>query len=250
MRSSLTSFQGCLTHFVRTAPSAANAIDEDRQEEGRGLAGARLGASHEVPLGLHDWDGVLLDGRRLLVSRLGDILQEDIAKIGLLEGFDLLRRILPRNFGANFVKSIKIDSRSNSRLEEFLLLHFLGNVDLRSGAIIPRNGPRFVLIRAIRRDVSLLLANPASLSLGAVLAGVPLLLAVEALHGTPWVIGAALRIGVDVGVAILGGAAAAAPGIGSGGVVSPRIVVRHLRACFDIRFLAGTNEESRFPPFL
>ena len=80
---------------------------KDRQEEGRGLAGARLGAPHEVPLGLHDWDGVLLDGRRLLVSRLGDILQEDIAKIGLLEGFDLLWRILARNFGANFVKSAR-----------------------------------------------------------------------------------------------------------------------------------------------
>ena len=72
---------------------------------------------------------------------------------------------------------------------------------------------------------------PASLGLGAVLARVPLLLAVEALHGTPWVVGAPLRIGVDVGVAILCGAAAAAPGIGSGGVVSPRIVVRHLRVC-------------------
>ena len=43
------------------------------------------------------------------------------------------------------------------------------------------------------------------------------------------VVASALRIGVDVGVAILGGAAAAAPGIGSGGVISPRIVIRHLR---------------------
>ena len=80
---------------------------EDRQEEGCGLAGARLGAPHEVPLGLHDGDGVLLDGRRLLVSRLLDVLHEDVAKVCLLEGVDLLRRILTRNFGANFVKSAR-----------------------------------------------------------------------------------------------------------------------------------------------
>ena len=80
---------------------------EDRQEEGCGLAGARLGATHEVPLGLHDWDGVFLDGRGLLVSRLVDVLQEDVAKISLLEGVNLLRRVLSRNFGANFVKAAR-----------------------------------------------------------------------------------------------------------------------------------------------
>ena len=80
---------------------------EDRQEEGCGLAGARLSAPHEVPLGLHDWDGVFLDGRGLLVSRLVDVLQEDVAKISLLEGVNLLRRVLSRNFGTDLVKAKK-----------------------------------------------------------------------------------------------------------------------------------------------
>ena len=80
---------------------------EDRQEEGCGLAGARLGASHEIPFGLHDGNGILLDGRWFLVSRLVDVLQEDIAKVSLLEGVYLLRRILSRNFGADFVKAAR-----------------------------------------------------------------------------------------------------------------------------------------------
>ena len=83
---------------------------EDRQEEGCGLAGARLGAPHEVPLGLHNGNSVFLDGRRLLVSGLIDVLQQDVAKISLLEGVNLLRRVLSRNFGTDLVKAKKLRS--------------------------------------------------------------------------------------------------------------------------------------------
>ena len=80
---------------------------EDRQEEGCGLAGARLGASHEIPLGLHNGNSVFLDGRWLLVSRLVNVLQEDLAKISLLEGVNFLRRILSRNFCTDLVKATR-----------------------------------------------------------------------------------------------------------------------------------------------
>ena len=44
---------------------------EDRQHEGGRLAGARLGAAHDVAAGEHARDGVLLDRRRLVVAHGG-----------------------------------------------------------------------------------------------------------------------------------------------------------------------------------
>jgi hypothetical protein len=41
---------------------------DDRQDEGRGLAGARLGAREEVASGKHVRDGLGLDRRRLGVA--------------------------------------------------------------------------------------------------------------------------------------------------------------------------------------
>ena len=83
---------------------------KDRQEEGCGLARAGLGAPHQIPLGLHDRDGILLDGRGLLVPRFVNVFQEYVSKICLLEGVDLLGWIFSRNFRPDFVEAARIYS--------------------------------------------------------------------------------------------------------------------------------------------
>ena len=50
---------------------------KDRQEESRSLARAGLGAAHQIPLGLHDGDGVLLDRCGLHVPTLGYVLLQE-----------------------------------------------------------------------------------------------------------------------------------------------------------------------------
>jgi len=49
------------------AGSGAQAV-QDRQGEGGGLAGARLGAADQIAPGEHAGDGPFLDGRRRLVT--------------------------------------------------------------------------------------------------------------------------------------------------------------------------------------
>jgi hypothetical protein len=49
---------------------------EDRQHEGRGLAGAGLGAGEQVAAGENERDRLALDGRRLGVTLVGDRTEE------------------------------------------------------------------------------------------------------------------------------------------------------------------------------
>ena len=69
---------------------------QDGQEKGGRLARSGLGASHEVPLGEDDWDGGLLNGGRLGVAALLDVLQQESSESGLVEGGDTGHRVVTR----------------------------------------------------------------------------------------------------------------------------------------------------------
>ena len=92
----------CLRALGRvSAVSVATVLEDlvkDGEEEGGSLAGSGLGATHHVPPGHNDRDGVLLHGRGLQVAGLLDIILEEVAEAGALERGDRLGNVLAGDF--------------------------------------------------------------------------------------------------------------------------------------------------------
>jgi hypothetical protein len=93
---------------------------DDGKEESGSLAGAGLGAGHQVTLGHDDGDGVLLHGRRTVVTAQLDVLADDGVEVRFGEVLQRLRAVIARSFDGDVVVLVKIDARVRGS-EEVLL---------------------------------------------------------------------------------------------------------------------------------
>lgn len=101
---------GSHRHPVLALRLGRNQIVDDREEEGRCLARAGLGARHEISAGHEDGDAVLLDrGGDLILGSL-DVAGEERRKPSLVKRLDRLGLVLTGDLDIDFVILGEVDA--------------------------------------------------------------------------------------------------------------------------------------------
>lgn len=96
------------------------AMRAEKRDKGKGY-GTSLSRSHEIAAASNDGDGVLLDGRGLIVAREQNVGHQEVVQLGVREGGDGSRSALSLKLDLDFVVLVEVDTSVGAREEHSLV---------------------------------------------------------------------------------------------------------------------------------